>query len=200
MGATFEEGLTLIEEFVEAEHALAHAAWTEQDDQAYWALLKAFNQRVAKHAWALFEPAGRVNADMDGFEGEDVEFAIGNIRKRTVFAAVRWTHSAEGAVLTAFADRPSAQLTSQVSVRLHLLLDRDPPVFVALESSCSSCLATGQSRFSEDRCGHCHGRGWTGYNGNLPLGAIVDAETLHLLVPRDRLSERDETVLGRFGL
>ena len=68
---------------------------------------------------------------------------------------------------------------------------------MALEAQCSTCKTTGKR--GDATCEDCRGVGWTGYSGNLELGAIVNGQA-QLHVPRASVPERDLPVLTALGL
>lgn len=192
------DATALIQSFLDAELAVARANWTEQDDSRFYEILSHFTRHVAKHARLLMVPEGRGMAEIEEFEPAEVERQLGMLRRRTLFATASWKHPAEGLVITALVDRPDPQLESRPTQRMHLLMDREPPQFVAHETTCSTCRATG--RRGDVRCEDCAGRGWTGYRGNLDLGPIVNLGQANLHVPRERVEERDQPLLAALGL
>ena len=192
------EPTTLINAFLDAEFVAARAAWTERDDDRFEELLSHVSRHVAKSAWLLFEPGGRDMAELDDFEGDDVDEGLAEVRRRTLYATASWHHPKEGLVVTAYVDRPSQQSHRGPTLRLHLLMDRTPPQFVAREAQCTTCRTSGKR--GEARCEDCNGVGWTGYRGNLDLGPIVHLGEARLHVPRSQVLPGDLGVLQGLGL
>ncbi len=193
-----DDAISLLNRWLDAEYAASVAMWRERDDTRYDELLADVSRNVAKTARILFEPHGRINAEMDDFEGDDVEGAVADLKRRTLFATAIWRHPEHGLVLTAYTDWPSKQLTSSPVARLHMLLDRSPPQLVGREARCALCASTGKR--NDAVCGECRGAGWTGYRGNLELGRVVNVGQAQLHVPREQVDERGELVLGGLGL
>lgn len=192
------DAVSLIQKYLDDELTVGRASYTERSRAAWFPLYAQVSRHVAESARELFKPGDRSAAIMDDFEGDDVEEALGRLTRRTLYATVSWRHPSEGLVVTAFVDRPDTQSHRGPSLRMHLLMDREPPQFVALEAQCSTCKTTGKR--GDATCEDCRGIGWTGYSGNLDLGPLVQVGQAKLHVPRASISERDLPVLTALGL
>lgn len=157
------QALTWMQEYVEAEWTSISVAFTETDliiQTKKWRPVRKF---VAKGVSILdVLPSGTTKGD-----------ALSRYQKRKMYAVTKAQSKKFGEVFTFYvgtthssSDRPSS--------RIHSAEIEGEMKIIAWEHSCSTCRESGtyQGRPCED----CHGRGWTGYRGNMPLDKLIVVE------------------------
>jgi hypothetical protein len=191
------EPTPLINAFLDAEFLAGVAVWNEPDDSRYRELQAEMLRYVSADLAAVLDPAGRSAADFDDFTGSKVDKKVARRRRRTLYATASWHHPKAGLILTAYVDDTDTQSDEQPEYRLHLALDRTPPQFIALETTCTTCGVSGKR--GDAVCEDCAGVGWTGYRGNEALGRPISVQP-RLHVPRSTLDEWGERALAELGL